>query len=141
MGGYSAQASPSITTESPMRVSAWATAPSGRFMAGKVSTAPKARRRNIITRSTCSFTRYGVTFRYPVGILGTIAGSSLAASFEVYASTGHDRSHLTTRGYTGGQKNIEVFPRIGIVRGFPRSEARDSLTRGLRMRTNAHDPL
>src|SRR3954469_20207014 len=79
MGGYSAEASPIISTESPTRIPAWATAPSGRFRGGKVSTAPKARRRKVIVRWTVSFTRYGVTFRYPVGIFGTMAGPLLTA--------------------------------------------------------------
>src|SRR5437870_13370473 len=61
-----------MIVESPTLISACMMVPSGRFMGGYFSAAPKACLRKRIVLSTPSLMRYGVTFRYPSGILLTM---------------------------------------------------------------------
>src|SRR6267143_811915 len=133
MGRYWPEASPSITTELPILISACMTAPSGRFMGGNFSAAPNAWRRNLITLSAPSLTRYGVTFRYPSGTLRTIA---VPPFFPLLL-----RREFVSRGPCSGGNNPEILL-LGPARAgreiAPGTNAGEAPTKNRSDRTGRH---
>src|SRR5438552_11121714 len=120
-----------MIVESPTLISACMMVPSGRFMGGYFSAAPKACLRNRIVLSTPSLMRYGVTFRYPSGILLTMvslhpcARNDLASKKRSERSTGEEPRESTPVPVPGVKRKL-----CTACRGMPLRENFQTVRRG-----------